>query len=262
MNPHEDTATKVDTLTREMLAASLPGLSDHELDALAASAQDELYERIGQLLSAGLTDVQLHEFDTLLVVDVNGELCLKWLRDNVPTYSATVATVRARLVADVVETVSTADPSAVAGLRQFAEVGKASMKLIERYATSRALNCDRNAAGLIAQLEQTGERPALNVTIALARNGTLLRVHGWMTAGLPGSFTTTHEAFAAVWNAAQPLPKALVRKGAHPEPDRLTGEVTTLLPAFLTRPHLDGLIQQSIESIVAFSHAARAEGLV
>lgn len=260
MHPHEDTAIEVDALTREMLAASLSGLSNQELDALAASTQDELHQRVGELLSQGLSDAQLTEFETLLDTDTKGKRCSKWLRDNLPTYRASIATVRARLVADVVETVSKADLAAAAGSRQFAEVVRVSMELIEQYVTSRALNCHRNEDDLVVLFERSGERPALRVAIALLLNGTAVAVKGSMAAVPPRK--SALEDFAANWNDSAPLPRASVTRSADPEPDRLTGEVITLLPELLTRAHLDSLIKQSIERIVALSYAARTEGLV
>lgn len=85
----------------KVLQERLPELDQQEILELAQAAYPELEMRVGELLSEGLTDAQLEEFERLLDQgDEDG--CAEWLRTHRPDHPEIVRAELAKLIDEIV----------------------------------------------------------------------------------------------------------------------------------------------------------------
>ena len=248
---------------RAQLAANLAGLSDDDLHTLAVRSTEELEYRVGDALSNGLTEEQLAEFERLLDRD---EDCRRWLENTLPTYKATVAIVCAKLIAEVTETVASADPAAVIGDRAFAEVRTASADLIEEHCGTRELKYSRTDDTTCLTFAAGEARPEVSSWLNLTDRD-LLTVKGEAPeVSFPVEAQDTLSAFAAKWNCETWLPKAVIECGTECGTGsdwlRLTGEIANPLPPRVTRAHIDTLITDAVNAMFAFFEAVQKEALL
>jgi hypothetical protein len=250
-----DGSASIDNL-RTQLAACLPGLSDDDLDSLAVQTTHELEYRVGDALSKGLTDTQLAEFEQL-VDRGEDEQCTRWLASTVPTYKATVAIVCSRLIAEVTESVASADPAAVIGSRCFAEMVTTSADLIEAHCRASEFRCTRTDDSVFVAFPATETRPAVG-TLVDVLDGNLLTITGTAPeVSFPAASRDALNAFAAKWNLDTWVPKAVVAPGSEPDRCRLTGEMAIPLPRRVTRAHVDTLITDAVSGMFAFFDEVR-----
>lgn len=242
------------TLTREMLAASLSGLSDDALDVLAVRTHFELHQRVGEQLTRQLSEAQLSEFEVVTAhADTND--VARWLDVNVPGHHCTVATCRAQLVAEVTEAVSSTDPEAARGTRTIAEVVALSAALIEHHVRARGLDYRRLGDAVVVAMAASESCPALDVTIAVHQGRALLVITG--TAPLTTASNGAGQDFVQTWNASNLLPSAVVTAQS-----ALVGVVTTQLPTRVTRQHADQLMDRTIDHLSTMFVSARSAGLL
>ena len=83
----EDSNDDMSTILQPFLGASLPGLTDEELESLGQQVMSELELRVGSVLSDGLTDAQLEEFEQLTDRGEDGA-CTAWLAAAKPNFRA------------------------------------------------------------------------------------------------------------------------------------------------------------------------------
>ncbi|ABM16736.1 DUF5663 domain-containing protein [Mycolicibacterium vanbaalenii] len=240
------------------LAASLPGLSDTDLTDLAARVGEELQVRVGTALSSGLTSQQLDEFAQLLD---RGDDCQRndWLETHRPAYRAAVATVRADLVAEVVRTVTAANPAAAHGDRVFARLLPTSIELAEAHFDSHGLKYTRHDAGLrVLFAGGDDDETATVVWVDVAgRPGDTFTLTG---AALDVNFA--HEdhdrlcAFAADWNKRTWNPKAVVVTDDDGR-CKVMGEVALCIGPRVARTQVDVALSRALGSIFALLAEAR-----
>lgn len=89
----------------EKLRHRLPNLAEGELLDLANRASDELERRVGEVLSAGLTDAQLEEFEAL-IDSGDDAAAARWLHANRPGYQHVAAEELGNIIDEVVSAVS------------------------------------------------------------------------------------------------------------------------------------------------------------
>ncbi|WP_006246353.1 YbjN domain-containing protein [Mycolicibacterium tusciae] len=261
--PDNDTTTdNVDRGIRwdmeTQLAVGLPGLSDKDLSDLGVRVGEELHLRVGRALGAGLTDKELKEFEQLL--DGGDErLCDKWLESHRPNFRATVATVLADLVAEVVRKVTEANPAAAQGNRVIAQLLRASINLAETHFDSQGIQYTRNENGLLAVLEGEDDGPETLVWVAMAgRHADTFTLTG-SAAGIDFA-PEEHErlcAFAADWNRRTWNPKAVVITDEDTGRCKVMGEVAASTGPRITRAQVDVMFGRGFGSILALLAEAR-----
>jgi hypothetical protein len=249
---------------RHQLAACLPGLGDDDLQSLATRTSHELEYRVGEALSNRLTDEQLIEFQQLRDRD-EGEQCTPWLETNIPGYKATIAIVRAKLIAEVIEAVASADPPSVIGSRGFAEVFATSLDLIEAHCRAREIKYTRTDDTVYFLYAATESQPVVGISVRMRAGGPLLEIVGTAPeASFPAQARDALNEFASNWNLTTWLPKAVIATDSD-ESDRfrLRGEFATPLPPRVTRTHLDTVIAVGVATICNLFRDARVyPGLV
>jgi hypothetical protein len=97
---------KTDLLVR--LRERLPRLDEGELLELGRRTFEEMEQRVGERLSAGLTDAQLDEFEKI-IDGGDHDAAHKWLVTTRPDYRDVVAQELDRIVDEVVETVTSGE---------------------------------------------------------------------------------------------------------------------------------------------------------
>lgn len=240
------------------LAASLPGLSDEDLTDLAARVGEELQDRVGNALSAGLTSGQLEEFEQLIDRgDSSG--CDDWLEANRPGYRATVATVRADLVAEVVRTVSSANPAAAQGNRTVAQLLRTAIELAEAHFDGYGLKYTRNGDRLRVMFTDDDGESSTVVWVALAgRHADTFTLTGTAAdVGFPPAEQQRLCEFAADWNQRTWQPKAVVLTDEDDGRCQLAGEVAICIGPRVTRAQVDTVLGRGLGSIFAMFADAR-----
>lgn len=89
----------------EHLRQRLPGLADSDLLDLAQKVSAELEERVGEILSTGLTDAQLEEFE-VITDSGDDEGAVRWLQANRPNFQQVATQTLLSLIDEVVAAVS------------------------------------------------------------------------------------------------------------------------------------------------------------
>ncbi|OMC39029.1 hypothetical protein A5740_03035 [Mycobacterium sp. GA-1841] len=234
-----------------MLAVGLGGLPDADLDTLAAHTHTELEQRIGYALACHLSEPQLEEFDEL--TEQNPSACAQWLHDVIPTYCATVARVRAQLVAEVTQAVLGAQPEVADRSRRISEVVEPSLELAEQILSESGYMVRRAADTLEFRLKAQLGCPELVIEIGLFERGDLISVTGWLAENRAACGAAQ---FATRWNLVAPLPKAVAMDG------RLVGQVVTQLSAQLTPTHFGRLLEQSITRLTVMFVVAGGQSAV
>ncbi len=234
------------------LAVGLPGLSDNDLTDLAVRVGEELHLRVGRALGTGLTDMQLKEFEQLLDAG-DDALCDKWLESHRPNFRATVATVLADLVAEVVRNITDSNPAAAQGNRVIAQLLRASIDLAETHFASQGVKYTRSENGLLAVLEGEDDGPETLVWVAMpGRHADTLTLTG-SAAGVDFA-PEEHErlcAFAADWNRRTWNPKAVVITDEDTARCKVMGEVVACIGPRITRGQVDVMLGRGIGSILA-----------
>jgi hypothetical protein len=198
------------------------------------------------------------EFDALTKQGTEQQ-CARWIEKHMPDHRVTVATVRADLIAEVVRTVSAADPATVRGNRQVREVMKASIEGVAGHFDDGAQRFQRTDGEVRVHIDATDDQPGLVITITVPDDATLLTVSSAVPLVLTGPAAAN---FVVAWNMSAPLPKAVVVEAPEVGRQELVGEVVTQLPARVTRVHLDRVIDQSIARVCSLFRTARASGLL
>ncbi|WP_460359120.1 DUF5663 domain-containing protein [Mycobacterium sp. ZZG] len=246
---------------RVQLAAALPGLADDELQSLALCATKELEDRVGVALWQELDEAARAEFGRLL--DEGEGPASQWLDDHVPGYRAIVAVTRARLVADIVDTVVAADAAVVIGDRSVDELVWTTLEEVERHFTRRGLKYQRDGGGVVISFVEDKDAPLIVVRIRFAGDGELLT----LTAGAPDAMVSNESAatlveFAKEWNAGRWLPKALVSSSEDAERHMLVGEIAIPVPAPTTREHIGRIVSESLSRLLKLFTFARERSVV
>ncbi|XTP34611.1 YbjN domain-containing protein [Mycobacterium sp. TJFP1] len=242
------------------LAANLPGLTDDNLGDLARRVTDELHTRVGEALSKGLTSLQMDEFDELTRLG-DDRLCAHWLDANRPAYRATVATVRAELVAEVVRTVAEANPVVAQGKHLLARLMRNSIDVVEQHLGAHGLEYTRADDGVLRVSSAAKDNdPPTVVCIALSgRAADALTLTGSAVgADFPDEEHDRLAAYAANWNRRTWSPKALVISDLDTGRCKITGEVAAYTGRLVTRSQIDAVIGHGMRSMfMLFSDARR-----
>lgn len=249
------------------LGANLPGLSDNDLADLVAEVGSELELRTGTILSDGLTAVQLDEFEQL--VDSGDDAgCATWLAANRPHYRATVMIERARLIAEVVEAVATADPSAAAGERHIDQTVKPSMDLLVSQLTADNIDFMLGPDGALrVDCEETDTHPLMMILIRhlVSPRGMFVFTGFAPSATAPLSRRALLDDFAAEWNRSTWMPKAVVTTDDDAARCRVVSEIVVTAGAPMTRAYVQATMRRCFASTFSFFRDAQAalyEGLV
>lgn len=232
------------------LASYLPGLSDEDLADLAVRVDEELQVRVGDSLSDGLTVQQLEEFGRL-IDDGADRQCNEWLLTHRPNYRATVAVVRAELVAEVVRTVVAANPAAADGHRSFGQLLRTSIDLAEVHLQRHGIEYTRNDGGLELTLAGDGDETEIVAFIGLAGShaDTFTLTGNAVGVEFPHEDHQRVSAFAADGNLRTCNPKALVVTDEYDEQCRVMGEVDICVGPRITKAQVDVALSRAIESM-------------
>jgi hypothetical protein len=242
-----------DTSLQAQLAAHLPGLPDPDLCELVAQVRCELERRVGSALSEGLTDAQLEEFEALS--DQGDDAgCARWLHTNKPDYRATVAVKSSRLIAEVVETLATADPEATRGAQSVAQTYAASLQLIEDHLTTHDMKYHHAPNGCLRAAFSDDDRWTAAVLIDLC--GKDKNVFAFR-AGCPDTtFLADAEpvlrAWADAWNRGTWTPKAVVITDVDTGTCRVFAESVVPAGGGLTRGFVDAMMRHWMSSMFRF----------
>lgn len=261
MSTNTDTHTKsvvTDSVARDLhtqLAMLLPGLTDPALDSLTLRACDELKDRVGSALWKELDAESREELGRLMD---NDELGSEWLETKAPGFRVVAVSHRARLVADVVDTVVAADPTTIVGTREIDELVTAELSMVEEHFTARGLNYERRDDNIAVGYSECEQCPAVVVTIRFTSGGELLV----FTAGAPDVVVSAEDAsalgeFVTEWNTQRWLPKALSLSVDDSDNSVLVGEVAVPMIAPTTRFAVDGIVAEAISRLLGLMSAAR-----
>ena len=233
------------------LAASLPGLPDDALRDLTTLVAHELHYRVGDSLTVGLTDAQLEEFSDL-ADHGDDRRCMEWLETHRPDYRATVAVVRADLVAEVVRTVAAVNPDAVRGGRFFAQLLRTSIELAEAHFDSYGIKYTRTGDGLRVMFAGDDDISAIVVWISLTSAADTFILTG-VAAGFDfrqGAYAHLCE-FAADWNQRTWNPKAIVVTDEDNGRCTVMGEVAVCVGSQTARAQVDVALGCGVGSMFA-----------
>lgn len=243
---------------RTVLATGLPGLTDDQLDDLADRTHDELCERVGAALTEDVSTDQLEKFAAMLDGGADDDEFQAWLKTNAPGSKVIVACVRANLLAEVIHTVTDADPRSVNGERLAAELVAVRLEIIESWLSDEELQYTREGHRLTIGLEKHGSPLSALIDIRLPDTADRLltltaRPHGLDFTDLTESQL---ESLAATWNGATSLPKAVVRDDETGH--RIDGEIAIPYPAWSTREQVLVPIARSIDEFFSLFEKLRA----
>lgn len=238
---------------RATLAASLPGLSRTQLEDLAVHSHAELCERLGNALASNLAPSQLADFERLVDDDVDDDAVEAWFHSNVPYSRVTAACLRADLLAEVIKTAATADPSAVEGVRVVDELAPISLDVIEQWLLQDEITCHRAEHAINIEIENKDSGLQVAITIRLiAYPARVLKLTGraMKRSDGPRAAAETLDDFVAAWNAYTALPKAVIRQVGS-SPTWIEGEISVPYPKWSTRQHVIAVIAQFVEAMYA-----------
>lgn len=253
--PTETTFAAQDDSLAELqaqLAVALPGLSDGDLRGLAARVADELEDRVGAVLSDGLTDAQLAEFEQLVDAGED-ERCAAWLNAHRPDYRATVMTVRARLFTETVQTVLDADPSVAIGARHFAQMFPLSLDMVAAQLDSDEYRYLQSEGSVSIGFAETEAAPEFVVDIRLSASKDML----CFVATSPGlerrlDVQQRLHAFVADWNCQTWMPKAVVSDDDATGHSTFTAEIAVPLSSSVTRATVNAVLRQCLRDLHTF----------
>lgn len=253
----------IDPALRTQLGVNLPGLSDDDLHKLAVEVRPELELRAGTALSDGLSDAQLAEFEHLMN-NGDDEGCAAWLATNRPDNQAVVLTVRARLVADVVQAVVAADPSSAYGQRRFDETFDASTDLITHHFDSHGFKyvSDPEGGRVHIAFSETESQPPLRIGIGLSsgRGGDMFTfIANASSLTFAAESQAALEDFAAKWNRDTWMPKAVVTTDDDTGRHNIVGEIAVPAAAPVTRDYIDAMMRRCIGAMVGMFRRAQSE---
>jgi hypothetical protein len=256
-----DAANDAGLSLQYQLAANLPGMSDDDLTDLVAQVMSELEARVGTVLSKDLTDAQLAEFEQL-VASADNEDIAAWLAVNRPNYQATARIERARLIAEVVQAVATADPSAAIGQRRFDQTYVGSMDLITDHFLSRDIKCAVEGDTVHVGFQANEAQPPVMIWIDLVGGDAPMFGFTGMAPSLlqiPLESEEPLAAFAADRNRRTWIPKALVKTDDETGQCTLIAQIAVPCGAPITRAYIDAMMRRCISSVFALFQDAHTK---